>query len=142
MCGIFALLNNKNLKEIDIHKQFMKGQRRGPEFSKLDNSYMKMLLGFHRLAINGLNEESNQPLIINDIVLICNGEIYNYQKLYQDINVTPVTGSDCEVIIHLYLKYGIEQTLTMLDGVFAFDLYDNRKSEDLSNKIYKARDPL
>lgn len=71
MCGIFALLNSKNIKEIDIHKEFMKGQRRGPEFSKLDNNYMKMLLGFHRLAINGLNEESNQPLIINDIVLIC-----------------------------------------------------------------------
>jgi len=142
MCGIFALLNNKNLKEINIHKEFMKGQRRGPEFSKLDNNYMKMLLGFHRLAINGLNEESNQPLVINDIVLICNGEIYNYKKLYQDIGVTPVTGSDCEVIIHLYLKYGIEQTLTMLDGVFAFVLYDNRISEDLSNKIYIARDPL
>ena len=51
----------------------MKGQKRGPEFSKLDNNYMKMTLGFHRLAINGLNEESNQPLKINDVVLIFNG---------------------------------------------------------------------
>jgi len=144
MCGIFALLNNYGVKNdlCQIQKEFMKGQKRGPEFSKLDNNYLKMSLGFHRLAINGLNEESNQPLVINDVVLICNGEIYNYKSLYDYMGITPNTGSDCEVIIHLYLKYGIEQTLTMLDGVFAFILYDNRISQDLSNKIYIARDPL
>lgn len=144
MCGIFALLNNYGVKNdlCQIQKEFMKGQKRGPEFSKLDNNYLKMTLGFHRLAINGLNEESNQPLVINDVVLICNGEIYNYKSLYDYMGITPNTGSDCEVIIHLYLKYGIEQTLTMLDGVFAFILYDNRISQDLSNKIYIARDPL
>ena len=101
-----------------------------------------MVLGFHRLAINGLTEISNQPLVINDIVLICNGEIYNYKTLYNYMNVEPVTGSDCEVIIHLYLKYGITQTLTMLDGVFSFILYDNRITEDLSNRLYIARDPF
>jgi asparagine synthase (glutamine-hydrolysing) len=120
----------------------MKGKNRGPEFSKLDYSYMKMVLGFHRLAINGLNEASNQPLFINDVVLICNGEIYNYKQLYKHIDVEPKTGSDCEVIIHLYLKYGIEQTLTMLDGVYAFVLYDNRISKNLSNKVFVARDPF
>jgi asparagine synthase (glutamine-hydrolysing) len=44
------------------------------------------------------------------------------------------TDSDCEVIIHLYIKYGIDQTLRMLDGVFAFILYT-------SDVIYVARDP-
>lgn len=140
MCGIFTLLNsNENIKTIE--PEFIKGKSRGPEFSKLDNNYIKMILGFHRLAINGLNENSNQPLVINDIVLICNGEIYNYKSLYNYMNIQPITGSDCEVIIHLYLKYGIEQTLIMLDGVFSFILYDNRISEDLNNKLYIARDP-
>jgi len=142
MCGIFALLNHKQISYDIIKQEFYKGQRRGPEFSKLDTKYMKMVLGFHRLAINGLNEESNQPLVINDVVLICNGEIYNYKDLYKYMNIEPTTGSDCEVIIHLYIKYGIEQTLTMLDGVYAFILYDNRLSENLDNKIYIARDPL
>lgn len=140
MCGIFALLNNIHNINI-VNKEFIKGQSRGPEFSKLDDSYMKMILGFHRLAINGLNEASNQPLVINDIVLICNGEIYNYKTLYKYMDIEPVTGSDCEVIIHLYLKYGIEQTLTMLDGVFSFILYDTRITEDLDNRVYVARDP-
>lgn len=36
------------------------------------------------------------------------------------MNITPKTYSDCEVIIHLFLKYGIEQTLLMLDGVYSF----------------------
>jgi len=142
MCGIFALLNQTNISNNDIEQEFMKGQNRGPEFSKLEFNYMKMVLGFHRLAINGLNYESNQPIVINDVVLICNGEIYNYKALYHSIGVVPTTGSDCEVIIHLYLKYGIEQTLTMLDGVYAFILYDNRITSNLHNQVYVARDPL
>lgn len=142
MCGIFALLNNENYDQNMINDEFLKGQNRGPEFSKLENSYMKMVLGFHRLAINGLNIESNQPLVFNNIILICNGEIYNYKQLYKYMGIEPKTGSDCEVIIHLYLKYGIEQTLNMLDGVYAFILYDNRITDDLNNKVFVARDPL
>jgi asparagine synthase (glutamine-hydrolysing) len=140
MCGIFALLNSNHLPFNYINDEFVKGKNRGPEFSVLNN-YMGMTLGFHRLAINGLNEESNQPLVINDVILICNGEIYNYKKLYKYMNIEPTTGSDCEVIIYLYIKYGIEQTLIMLDGVFSFILYDNRITSDLNNKIYIARDP-
>jgi asparagine synthase (glutamine-hydrolysing) len=147
MCGIFALLNvykNNLIFNSYVEEEFEKGKNRGPEFSKLDNSYIKMTLGFHRLAINGLNQESNQPLVIDDIVLICNGEIYNYKTLYKYIGVQPKTGSDCEIIIHLYKKYGIEQMLTMLDGVFSFVLFDNRiqLNTPISNKVYVARDPL
>jgi len=145
MCGIFALLNTNNndhTQNIIINEQFDKGRKRGPEHSKLEYNYMKMILGFHRLAINGLNSESNQPIVFKDIVLICNGEIYNYKQLYKSMNVKPITGSDCEVIIHLYLNYGIEQTLTMLDGYYSFVLYDNRINDVLVNNIYVARDPL
>ena len=142
MCGIFSILNNnenKDLSDTIIQEQFEKGRRRGPEFSTIDFNHLNIILGFHRLAINGLNSQSNQPIIYNDIVLICNGEIYNYKQLYKSIGIKPITDSDCEVIIHLFLNYGIEQTLNMLDGVFAFVLYDKRENE---NKVYVARDPL
>jgi len=138
MCGIFALLNTYGFTEEIINTQFEKGKNRGPEYSKLEsclNSQLK--LGFHRLAINGLNEKSNQPFNIKNINLICNGEIYNYKYLYELMDIKPETDSDCEVIIHLYLRYGIEQTLQMLDGVFAFILYDPNNSN-----VYVARDPL
>ena len=138
MCGIFALLNYFTVYNNDtIEREFMKGKNRGPEFSKLDFPQNNTAFGFHRLAINGLNTESNQPFYIDNIVLICNGEIYNYKELYKQMNITPKTDSDCEVIIYLYKKYGIEQTLTMLDGVFAFILYDKD-----TNKLSVARDPI
>jgi asparagine synthase (glutamine-hydrolysing) len=101
---------------------------------------LKADFGFHRLAINGLDEISNQPIIIDDIALICNGEIYNYKKLYSQLNVTPTTNSDCEIIIHLYKNFGIEHTLQLLDGVFAFILIDYRLSMATS-RMYVARDP-
>ena len=142
MCGIFALLNNnESLFPMKfIEEQFDEGKGRGPENSTLSNVHLNAVFGFHRLAINGLNNESNQPIKHDNITLICNGEIYNYRELYKDMNVEPTTGSDCEVIIHLYLKYGIEHTLQMLDGVFSFILLDGRYNDQTTN-MYVARDP-
>ncbi len=136
MCGIFSLLNTNNISENFINEQFEKGKNRGPEYSKFLTTSNNVNFGFHRLAINGLNDKSNQPFMISDIILICNGEIYNYKYLYELMEIKSETDSDCEVIIHLYLRYGIEQTLIMLDGVFAFILYDTKNKQ-----IYAARDP-
>jgi asparagine synthase (glutamine-hydrolysing) len=141
MCGIFAILNNTILPDPFIYSQFEKGKNRGPEFSTLENITVKAKIGFHRLAINGIDEISNQPIIIDDIALICNGEIYNYKELYKSLKIEPETNSDCEVIIHLYKQFGIEYTLQILDGVFAFILIDYRLSNQKS-KIYVARDPF
>jgi asparagine synthase (glutamine-hydrolysing) len=142
MCGIFAYLNQYNLirkPEIfhNVEKNFEKGWSRGPESSEkilLKNG--TLFLGFHRLAINGLNNKSNQPFSIEGISLICNGEIYNYHDLFEKINQKNISDSDCEIIIWLYKLYGIEYTLQLLDGVFAFVLYDSHK--DL---LITARDP-
>lgn len=140
MCGIFSIINNNHNLSF-LQNEFNKGKHRGPEHSTIYGVSINTIFGFHRLAINGLDEISNQPITINNIVLICNGEIYNYIELYKLIGITPTTNSDCEVIIHLYLKYGIQQTLKMLDGVFAFVLCDNRIDTNEMNTIYIARDP-
>lgn len=123
MCGIFGILNPGSLSLDDILKQYMKGEKRGPESHKYIQKNTEFI-GFHRLAINGLDEKSNQPLQIGNVTLICNGEIYNYKQLFKDLKVTPTTNSDCEVIAHLYIKYGMEYTLQLLDGVFSFALFD------------------
>lgn len=141
MCGIFALLNNENeFTEGFVQHQFQQGRSRGPEFSILTKVGIKVVYGFHRLAINGLNAESNQPINHDNIILICNGEIYNYKELYQQMNIVPDTQSDCEVIVHLYKRYGIDQTLQLLDGVFSFALLDQR-IENEDSRLYIARDP-
>jgi asparagine synthase (glutamine-hydrolysing) len=141
MCGIFSLLNYENhYTDQFIQEQFQKGKGRGPEHSVFTKVDKKAVFGFHRLAINGLTNESSQPIIRNNIQLICNGEIYNYKELFQLIGETPTTQSDCEIIVWLYEKYGIEQCLQMLDGVFAFILLDQRLEYNES-RIYIARDP-
>ena len=143
MCGIFALLNDPvGFNSEFIQKQFEKGKNRGPEDSKLLTLGYAVKLGFHRLAINGLNSTSNQPIFLDNIVLICNGEIYNYKELYNQLNIKPITDSDCEIIIHLYKSFGIEQTLQLLDGEFAFILYDMDLNQVSGTKIFIARDPL
>ena len=145
MCGIFAYIVNTDdinkptntCNEKFITRQFMKGKSRGPESTKSlvrNHGDTFILFGFHRLAINGLDETSNQPMCIDGIYLICNGEIYNYKNLSKAFE--SVSGSDCEVIIHIYKKYGISYLFELLDGVFAFVLYDSN-----INKVFVARDP-
>lgn len=154
MCGIFSILNYDGsfLSMETIQSAFDLGKARGPDNSKLNNIALKVMTGFHRLSINGLNNDSNQPININDIILLCNGEIYNHKQLrdlllVDDNNTDSVlddhpfeTDSDCEIIIHLYKKFGMKQTLNLLDGVFSFILIDNRLSND-GAKAYIARDP-
>ena len=70
------------------------------------------------------------------IILICNGEIYNYKELEKHLNITMNSSSDCEIIVHFHQKYGIEQTLQILDGVFAFVLIDTKYK-----KCFICRDP-
>ena len=129
MCGIFSVIN----REIDnnIYKAFLKGKARGPEDSCIQTNDNNVILGFHRLAINGLNSESSQPFRISNCKLICNGEIYNYKSLANEHNIILKTDSDCEIIIHLYKIFGIHSTLQLLDGVFAFVLLD-----ELNNNIH------
>ena len=135
MCGIFGILNNNQSDNI-VSDCFLKGKKRGPEMSVLTNINENTIFGFHRLAINGLNTGANQPLTVEECILICNGEIYNYNELYKESGCIATTDSDCEIIIHLYLKYGIQQMLHVLDGEFAFALYDTKQ-----NKLFLARDP-
>jgi len=134
MCGIFGLINYDG-KYNTLQKNFIKGAKRGPEFSSLQK-YNNIYLGFHRLAIVGLNEKSNQPIEIDNIVIVCNGEIYNYKELAKEHFIELTTDSDCEIILHMYKLYGIEYALHILDGVFSFILYDKN-----IEKIFVSRDP-
>ena len=141
MCGIlfYKQNENENISKNDLLKLKVKLNNissRGPDETKdllLENKYF----GFTRLSINGLDKNSGQPLIINDVILICNGEIYNYKELLEENNFDYKTKSDCEIIIHMYNKYGIDNTIKKLDGVFSFILFDKK-----NNNIYVGRDPI
>ena len=156
MCGIFAFItlntqiksnfNKKFLNDV-LHSSFMTGKNRGPESSRFldsyehkdstDNDNYYWYLGFHRLAINGLTENGMQPFYKNGVYLICNGEIYNYKELYSEIGITDLTNinSDCSVILDFYIRYGLEYTISRLQGVFAFTIIDTN-----TNKTHVVRD--
>ncbi len=136
MCGIFAHYGC-NCDQILQKKNYNKIKHRGPDNTVIKKVNDKLLMIFHRLVINGLDHDSDQPLCIKNKWLICNGEIYNYRKLWQDNGFNYKTHSDCEIIIHMYIKFGFENTLKQLDGVFACVLYD----ADI-DKLYVARDPI
>ena len=73
MCGIFALLNNSSLiSKKKISNNFGKGSKRGPEMSAYVSQGNLVEMGFHRLAINGIDSTSGQPMTIDGITLICN----------------------------------------------------------------------
>lgn len=125
MCGIWLFLNTEN-KFGDLIKYSTNIKNRGPDNTSIyesDNIYAV----FHRLAINGTSN-GNQPFIhkndTNVVMVICNGEIYNYKELYaMNPDFIPTTQSDCEIILHLYLKYKYN-FVKYLNGEFAFIIYD------------------
>ena len=88
MCGIFSYLG-KNFSFAELVTLSNKIKHRGPDSSNNVSLYFddkEFFLGFHRLAINGLDEISNQPLMDNDneIYLIANAEIFNYKELIKE----------------------------------------------------------
>ena len=140
MCGIYALLCSQIKSDYEIEKikkQFQKGSKRGPEHSSFSciSSCLGVYFGFHRLAINGLDEISHQPLQGENCQVICNGEIYNHKEIFENQNVKPETNSDCEAILPLYMRNGVD-CVYGLNGPFAFILYDTKKDQ-----ILVARDP-
>ena len=144
MCGIFFLkyfTSQKKNKET-ILKNFEKIQHRGPD--KTSYYFDKdSFIGFHRLAINGLSEQGDQPFIYDKpngekIYVICNGEIYNYEELNKKYDLgLDEEDSDCAVIYPLFERFGLEKMINLLDGVFAFVIYDTE-----SGLIYAGRDPI
>jgi asparagine synthase (glutamine-hydrolysing) len=98
-----------------------------------------LALGFRRLSIIDL-ATGDQPLFNEDrsLVVVCNGEIYNYRELTRELTARGHvfrTRSDVEVLLHLYEEYGSE-LLQRLNGQFSFALYDRRR-----RTLLLARDP-
>lgn len=135
MCGILAVLCDK--LPIQLQKILSAGKylsTRGPDSSlsivKSNGVYI-----FHRLSINDTSSDGNQPMVSGNILMMCNGEIYNHLQLEEEYDLKCKSKSDCEVIIRLYEKIGFEETVKKLYGVFAIILVDG-------DTVYMARDRI
>lgn len=141
MCGfvgIFGMKDSSTDWRTKALKMSSKIRHRGPDWSGVFAD-SNCVLAHERLAIvDPLS--GGQPLYSEDgsVVLAVNGEIYNHQDIRKELEgeYKFKTGSDCEVILALYKKKGID-FLEDLNGIYSFALYDSRK-----NALLVARDPI
>jgi len=141
MCGFVGIINLSNdlNHEISIKEANDLLKRRGPDSEGyFQNNFCKF--GFRRLSIIDLSDFGNQPMISNDGRYICmfNGEIYNYKKLYIELENSFKwrSKSDTEVLLNSYIFWG-KQFVSKLDGMFSFVILDLKKKE-----LFCSRDKL
>ncbi|KAL6653370.1 hypothetical protein ACP70R_008948 [Stipagrostis hirtigluma subsp. patula] len=147
MCGILAVLGcadepsqAKRARVLELSRRL---KHRGPDWSGL-RQVGDCYLSHQRLAIID-PASGDQPLYNEDqsIVVAVNGEIYNHEELRTTQLAAHIfrTGSDCEVIAHLYEEHG-EDFVDMLDGVFSFVLLDTRDRTFLAARDAVGVTPL
>ncbi|XP_028142034.2 asparagine synthetase [glutamine-hydrolyzing] [Diabrotica virgifera virgifera] len=140
MCGIWAVFGLTSNIHSHCASTFCQIGHRGPDAWRVeyDNKLKNCCIGFHRLAIVGC-KFGMQPMKLHQYphsMLICNGELYNFQRLGEQYDFDYETRCDVECIFHLYEKFGIEECVKNLDGVFAFCLIDVPR-----RKVLLGRDP-
>ncbi|MBC7959514.1 MAG: asparagine synthase (glutamine-hydrolyzing) [Vallitaleaceae bacterium] len=137
MCGYVGFVDQIENKEIVLSEMMKQIIHRGPDS---DGVYIdkNIALGFRRLSIIDL-EGGSQPIYNEDgnLVLLFNGEIYNYQPIREELigkGHIFKTLSDSEVLIHGYEEFGVE-LVKKLRGMFSFVIWDQR-----SRTLFGARD--
>ena len=138
MCGIAGILSEQNKDtEQQVDKMLNTIEHRGPDQKKIFSNKLGSF-GFVRLKIIDLSDKSNQPFISKDqkVKIIFNGEIYNYKELKNQYfkEDTFKSDGDGEILLHLYLKYGIN-FLEKIKGMFAIAIIDEKL-----NKVFLVRD--
>ena len=137
MCSIIGYIG-ANLNEKEVRSYFERTVSRGPDMTRILN-LGNGFLGFHRLAIMGLNESGMQPFSSFGNSVVCNGELYGFRllkKKLEEKGYTFQSESDCELLLPLYREYGTDM-FRMLDAEFAMILYDGA-----SGQLIAARDPI
>ena len=131
MCSIAGIIGTNSNERVQEMLNLLK--HRGPDAMGIWKSNKKLSLGHVRLSINDLTEAGNQPMFSEDgnIVLIANGEIYNYLDLRKELESKGIkfnSNSDSEVIIHAW-KTWKHKCFQMFNGMFAFVLFDHENDE-------------
>ena len=136
MCSIMGYCSRSAAFDV-FKKGFDKTISRGPDDSRIVDTG-NGFLGFHRLAIMGLTPSGMQPFKLGKSYVVCNGEIYGFEKLKQELSKKYAfeSDSDCEILLPLYKEYGTEM-FAMLDAEFACIIYDGDLGEYIA-----ARDPI
>ena len=143
MCGItgiYAFNEVGRFNMINLARATAALEKRGPDNQGMYTEYF-MGLGHRRLSIIDTSPDGNQPMKdeTGRFTIVFNGEIYNYEKLRNELvnqGVHFKSRSDTEVLLNLYIREK-EQCLDRLNGFFAFAIYDKEE-----NSLFVARDRI
>ena len=136
MCSIMGYCG-KEVERERFMTGFLQTLSRGPDDSRVIDTG-NGLLGFHRLSIMGLTPSGMQPFEMEGSYVVCNGEIYGFQKWKEELSgkYSFKSESDCEILLPMYREYGVEM-FAKLDAEFACIFYDRK-----TNGYIAARDPI
>jgi asparagine synthase (glutamine-hydrolysing) len=140
MCGLIAYSGNSaELKNFETVFNLLR--HRGPDDTEILKIEDKVTFGFHRLAIMDPTQKGHQPFVDEKYgnVVMCNGEIYNYEKLksiYEN-SYDFKSQSDCEVLVPMFHELGMARLCQQLDAEFAVVIWDHEKQ-----KLMAGRDPI
>ncbi len=140
MCGICGefKFNGKSFSDVKLTNLMSSISNRGRD-SKGTFKNTDIFLGHHRLSIIDTSDKSNQPMVIENYVIVFNGIIYNYKDIRQSLiakgHIFKSTG-DTEVVIRSYIEHG-DKCVEHFDGVFSFCIYNLTKKN-----IFLARDRI
>lgn len=153
MCGIFGYFPFSGVTyefKLELYKAFMKLQDRGPDrsfFREITELEHTCFIGFHRLIIMDKSIKGDQPFTSEQkdeknnrtVYVMCNGEIYNHKTLITEHDLIVTSGSDCEVLLPLYLKLGFTGMIESLRGEFAICVFEiDYETENIN--VYIGRD--
>ena len=141
MCGITGFISkfdtNLNLREALISMTDALSERGPDSNGYYENKEKGYFLGHRRLSIIELSDKGKQPMLSQSkrYVITFNGEIYNHNEIRSKLNVDWISGSDTETILSCFEEFGIEKSLELFSGMFAFCVIDLKEE-----KLYLARD--
>lgn len=140
MCGIVGFVGNGSMEALQSALEII--AHRGPDGRgafACDFGNVRVGLGHVRLAIQELSPLGAQPMQSRDKrwTIVFNGEIYNHLELRSQNNISCGSGSDTETLVELLAAFGIEKTINIVNGIFAFGAIDH-----LNQVVHLVRDPF
>lgn len=135
MCGIVGFIDfNKKTSEKNLKDMADALTHRGPDdmgtFLDFNDGFI-LGLGHKRLSILDLSPLGHQPMFWQDLVIVYNGEVYNFKEIrveLESLGYTFESNSDTEVILKAFHAWGIKM-ISRLNGMFAIALFDKQRKK-------------
>ena len=137
MCTIMCYTGT-DMKHEKFAEALQRTESRGPDMTEI-LTLPSGILGFQRLAIMDLSFSGMQPFTRKRDAAICNGEIYGFREIKNDLikkGYKFISDSDCEILLPMYYEYGLEM-FSKLDAEYAAIIYDGE-----NDSFIAARDPM